>query len=1090
MGRITGILGTLLLCVASLAGTAAADPPYDIDHIGLYLEPDATVCGAPIAAQQVVTLHVLAVLPNIGDEGLVAAEFRIVGLPEIGGGGIYSANWNSDLVLGDLPTGLAIAFPEPLYGAVIELGTISFAAGNDDWLGDNAELFTDVAIGSGRLVVVNDSYEEISVAGSYFTFNCTIPELCECGRFSSPDCFVTPLAIDFGFVPVGEYSDRGFTITNEGEGIIEGVVTVANANFSIPEGGGIYTIASGQTHGVTVRYQPQGQGDHLAYVNTGAEYCGDVLCSGTSSEPIPICDVQPALLEFGEAEVGEIRYRSFVVSNIGEGILHGDIRADCEHFTIASGGGAFALGAGQAWPVSVRFRPLIAGEHECLITTGMDNDCPDVPCHGTALPGDPLCQVVPDELDFGDVQAGETATAGFTITNAGTGILMGTVSPVDAPFAVYAGEGAFALLPDESLTVSVRFDPTACGGFTDAVDLGSGLCDNVPLFGRGMPEGGATDHIGVYADAAGETCNADLTVGEQTTLHLLGVVECFADAGILGAEFRLDNLPDGPGGTVEFEWFADTVTGDPATGVILGWDAAQTGNIVEFGTLTLAPQQAGWVGDDHVITVASTLPGGELLIRDQAGNPWVVNGDRITLNCVQGLCDCIDFATPYCFLDPVEIDFGEVPLGVAVTRDFIVANAGYGILAGNLSVSGYGYSLLSGGGPFALLHGDTLRGTLRFRAEDCGGNYGGTILTDLDECPGIPCHATVPTPPAPRWQPIIGVFEDEDATTCDGPILLYMNKTIYVYAILPPEIPAITAAEFRIQNLPETGPGGIVSAAWNTPLVIGEPGWGIALAFSPALAGPIAFLGSISLFMLQEDWIGDDYELWVTPSNDSDKLVVVDHCFEEIDARGYIYTFNCSNECYCDWSMPVALSRFEMEDLGGASRVEWESRESGAAEFRLDARLGDESWQVEHSQSAPGLYLAEDDSPALMEGGEVTYSLFGRTEGEEWSLLREEALAVAPARIATLLLAPHPNPFNPAVSIPFSLASGGRVRVAIYNVAGRRVATLADGAFPRGRHSLQWLGRDDAQHPLPSGVYFARMEAAGYGANRKLILLR
>ena len=157
--------------------------------------------------------------------------------------------------------------------------------------------------------------------------------------------------------------------------------------------------------------------------------------------------------------------------------------------------------------------------------------------------------------------------------------------------------------------------------------------------------------------------------------------------------------------------------------------------------------------------------------------------------------------------------------------------------------------------------------------------------------------------------PVIGIFDNDGAVECDGVISQYVNKDIFVYAILT-DIPAITAAEFSISNyVGDLGPACvIVGTAWNTPLVIGTPGYGIALAFSPALPGPNAFLGMISVFLLDALCIGDDYEMWVVASQDSDKLVVVDENFNEVDAHGYRYTFNCSTECFCDIVVATSAS--------------------------------------------------------------------------------------------------------------------------------------------------------------------------------------
>jgi flagellar hook assembly protein FlgD len=62
--------------------------------------------------------------------------------------------------------------------------------------------------------------------------------------------------------------------------------------------------------------------------------------------------------------------------------------------------------------------------------------------------------------------------------------------------------------------------------------------------------------------------------------------------------------------------------------------------------------------------------------------------------------------------------------------------------------------------------------------------------------------------------------------------------------------------------------------------------------------------------------------------------------------------------------------------------------------------------------------------------------------------------------------------------------------VAIYDVTGRRLATLVDETLPAGRHSLTWNGRSDAGQSLAPGVYFCRMQTGRFAATRRLLLLR
>jgi enediyne biosynthesis protein E4 len=86
----------------------------------------------------------------------------------------------------------------------------------------------------------------------------------------------------------------------------------------------------------------------------------------------------------------------------------------------------------------------------------------------------------------------------------------------------------------------------------------------------------------------------------------------------------------------------------------------------------------------------------------------------------------------------------------------------------------------------------------------------------------------------------------------------------------------------------------------------------------------------------------------------------------------------------------------------------------------------------------------------------------------------------------------YPNPFNSATVIRFALPVSGDVDLAIFNLAGQQVATLAQGAREAGTYTVNWDGRDDDGRALASGVYLYRLRT-GDGQQvetRKLVLVR
>lgn len=100
----------------------------------------------------------------------------------------------------------------------------------------------------------------------------------------------------------------------------------------------------------------------------------------------------------------------------------------------------------------------------------------------------------------------------------------------------------------------------------------------------------------------------------------------------------------------------------------------------------------------------------------------------------------------------------------------------------------------------------------------------------------------------------------------------------------------------------------------------------------------------------------------------------------------------------------------------------------------------------------------------------------------------EPAGGSPPPRLA--LAGVVPNPFNPAAAVRFGLPGPARVRLEIFDAAGRRVAVLTDGAWPEGWHEARWDGRDLRGAPVAAGVYFCRLSDGRDAVTERLTLLR
>lgn len=87
----------------------------------------------------------------------------------------------------------------------------------------------------------------------------------------------------------------------------------------------------------------------------------------------------------------------------------------------------------------------------------------------------------------------------------------------------------------------------------------------------------------------------------------------------------------------------------------------------------------------------------------------------------------------------------------------------------------------------------------------------------------------------------------------------------------------------------------------------------------------------------------------------------------------------------------------------------------------------------------------------------------------------------------------RPNPFNPRTEIVISLSASGAagpVSLEIYDLEGRKVASLFEGQLDAGTHRLTWDGLTDKGEAVRSGVYFGSLTTKEGKHSEKLVLLK
>jgi hypothetical protein len=102
---------------------------------------------------------------------------------------------------------------------------------------------------------------------------------------------------------------------------------------------------------------------------------------------------------------------------------------------------------------------------------------------------------------------------------------------------------------------------------------------------------------------------------------------------------------------------------------------------------------------------------------------------------------------------------------------------------------------------------------------------------------------------------------------------------------------------------------------------------------------------------------------------------------------------------------------------------------------------------------------------------------------------RTEAIVASPPAVS-LALGVAPNPGGSSgYTVSLGLPADGPATLRLFDVAGRRVATLLEGDRPAGSARLRWDGRSAGGSPVAAGMYFARLETQTGSRTVKIVHL-
>ena len=200
------------------------------------------------------------------------------------------------------------------------------------------------------------------------------------------------------------------------------------------------------------------------------------------SEAAPEIAVSDDELDFGSLTEGESATETLTVENDGDADLEGEVileDSDGDVFEITSGEGSFDLSPSDEMDVEVEFTPddvdNFSGQLDIEHNADNEDDPFEVDLTGEgAEEPEPVIAVSDDELNFGSLTEGESATETLTVENDGDTDLEGEVTLEDSDgdvFEITSGEGSFDLSPSDEMDVEVKFAPDEVDNFSGQLDI-------------------------------------------------------------------------------------------------------------------------------------------------------------------------------------------------------------------------------------------------------------------------------------------------------------------------------------------------------------------------------------------------------------------------------------------------------------------------------------------------------------------------------------------------------------------------------------------------------------------------------------------
>jgi hypothetical protein len=308
------------------------------------------------------------------------------------------------------------------------------------------------------------------------------------GTATAPKLGLSSNSLTFGNITVGQAQNQTLTVSNTGTAALNvTAVSVAGSGFALTSAASSFSVASGTSQSITVRFAPTQSGPVNGTLtiasNDPSQPSVSVPLTGTGVAAAFSISVTPASLDFGTVTAGLTKDLTFTVQNTGASSIQvTSVTSSSNQFRQILPSLPFGVGAGSSQLVTIRFSPSATGAQSGTITIGTSNVATPpvtVSVMGTGAAsgggGGPFSMyIVPISLDFGTVTPGQTKDLTFTVRNNGfASIQISAITSSNPRFAWVLPTGPFGVGAGSTQGVTIRFSPTVAGAQSATITVSS-----------------------------------------------------------------------------------------------------------------------------------------------------------------------------------------------------------------------------------------------------------------------------------------------------------------------------------------------------------------------------------------------------------------------------------------------------------------------------------------------------------------------------------------------------------------------------------------------------------------------------------------